>query len=226
MAMASSSEESTESKSACTNLIHEDFGRPLGRLHSTGILAIRRPRTSECSGILMIYPRRERRLLWMMADRGGSPVCRWISTLGMKSDHRTPQIRRKHSTQRQWFSSPRSLLVPKSLSRIAVQERYRCYTTELSSWGQYGYFRCSPPSLRTHFGQVRFAAGSPSCCHRIRESAPSDIKISRRLQRFRPEPSGSAAVGENRSGTALSSLASWYGDQVQPPPPQRLTAPS
>ena len=76
MAMASSSDESTESKSACTVLSHEDFGRPLGRLHSTGTLAIKRPRTSERSGIRMICPRRERRLLWMMADRGRAPVRR------------------------------------------------------------------------------------------------------------------------------------------------------
>ena len=94
--MASSSETLTVSKSACTILIHEDLGRPLGCFHSTGTLVTRRLRTSEPSGIRIIWPKRERRLLWMMVDRSRAPVRRWISTLGMKSDHRTPQICRRH----------------------------------------------------------------------------------------------------------------------------------
>ena len=112
-----------------------------------------------------------------------------------------------------------------SLRRKAVQERHRCYTAELSSWGQYGISRCSPPNLQTHSGQVRFVAGSSSYCRRIREYAPPGIETPRRLQRFRLEPSGLAAVGESRSGTALLFLASWYGDPTLTPPPQRLTAP-
>ena len=54
-----------------------------------------------------------------------------------------------------------------------------------------------------HFGQVRFVARSPSYCYRIRGLAPPGTGISRWLQRFHPELSGLAAVGESRWGTVL-----------------------
>ena len=126
-----------------------------------------------------------------------------FAALGMKSDHRRYVV--GISSQRHWSSSQRSLLVPRSLSHRCTVGAIQLNFRPESNTGFPNAF------LQTHFRQVRFVARSPSYCRRIRELALPGIEISRWLQRFRPEPSGLAAVVESPWGTALWFLTSWYG---------------
>ena len=185
IAMASFIETSMASKCARTILSHDDFSRPLGRLQSTVSLATMRLRTSKLSGIRIIWPKRERCLLWMIVDRGRAPVRRWISTLGMKSDHRTPQICRMTFPPK---GVDPSLLALCWCSCLWAVEQYRndvgAVQPNFCPEGNTGFQDALLQTFKLTSGQVRFVAGSPSYCRRIRELAPPGIETPRRLQRF------------------------------------------
>ena len=150
--MATSREAFMESMSTLTVLSHEDLGQPL--IWS----ALLKPREHKHRNFrasiqyVLGNPHQPWSGWWwtVRGPRGGLFFARkWGSS----------QITGRHiyiisiSTQRHWFSSPRSVLVPRFLIRRAVLKRPMCYTIEPLFRGKYEISRCSTPTLQMHFGE-------------------------------------------------------------------------
>ena len=127
--IASSSERLFNLRSCWIVFIHVVRGRPGGFLQSFEGEAVRILLASVSFGILEIWPNRERRRAWTIADRRGCPVVRLTSSFRTWWYHLIPNSFRRHHWSRVSILSTSLLVTAQHSEPYRKIGRMHCYTT-------------------------------------------------------------------------------------------------